>query len=366
MGRAPHPPMPTRTELIARVRSKIRLMHLSFRTEDAYCAWVGRYFDFCAAGPTPPQPERRMEAFLTDLALRQSVAATTQNQAFSALLFLYRHVLERPLGDVEALRAKRPKVLRASPSREEVRRFRAAVEDTPGTPARLIIDLLYGCGLRVSEPLELRIKDLLWTEGPTGQLLVRGAKGGKDRRVPLPRSCVEPLRSQVESARRVWEWDREHAPGVGVPLPFGLARKYPRSRFLWTWFWVFPAQGHCTDPRDGQRLRYHLLEDAVQRCTRRAAARVGLEGTLTPHVLRHAYATHSRESLDALRILLGHSSIETTAGYLHPEVDRASNPLDDLMTDDLPKQHPHAPLHPAPAEGRALDQPGPRHERRRT
>lgn len=323
--------MKTRAEVLLQVRARIRMQHYSLRTEDAYCAWVARYYDFCRGLGSGLPPEAKVEAFLTDLALKRGNSARTQNQAFAALLFLYRAVLGTPLGDVSALRAKRPRHERACPSREQVRELRGAVEDTPATPARLLVDLMYGCGLRVCEPLELRVKDLLWSEGAHGHLLLRGAKGGKDRRVPIPRSCVAPLKTQMGRARVVWEWDRANAPRVGVPLPFSLASKYPTAPFQWPWFWVFPSQAHCEDPRTGVRVRYHILEDAIQRAVQRAAAKVGLAGIVTPHVLRHAYATHSRESIESLRQLLGHSSIQTTAGYLHPVVDRASNPLDDLV-----------------------------------
>jgi integrase len=324
-------PMKSRSEIISLVRAKIRMLHFALSTEDVYCGWIARYYDFCARLEGNMTPEQKTEAFLVDLALRVRVAARTQNQAFAAVLFLYRSVLGKPLGDVEALRAKRPHHERVSPSREQVRLLRSVVEDTSSTPAKLIVDLLYGCGLRVSEPLELRIKDILWGEGPHGQLLLRGAKGGKDRRVPIPRSCVEPLRVQVDRARVVWDWDRTNAGSVGVPLPFSLERKYPATPFLWQWFWVFPAQNHCTDPRSGTRVRYHILVDCIQRSVQRAATKVELQGLITPHVLRHAYATHSRETMDSLRQLLGHSSLETTATYLHPVVDRAGNPLDDLL-----------------------------------
>lgn len=323
--------MKTRSEVISIARSKIRMLHLSLSTEDVYCGWIGRYYDFCRGAPGYRTREQRAEAFLTDLAVRLKLAARTQNQAFSALLFLYKEVLGTPLRKVEALRARAPQCERVSPSREQIRTFRAAVEDTEATPARLIVDLLYGCGLRVSEPLELRIKDLLWGEGSHGQLMLRGAKGGKDRRVPIPRSCVAALRVQLERARVVWDWDRANARDVGVTLPFSLDKKYPRAPFLWQWFWVFPARDHCDDPWTGKRVRYHLLVDCIQRSVQRAARKVDLDGLITPHVLRHAYATHSRESLDSLRQLLGHSSLETTAGYLHPVIEKAGNPLDDLL-----------------------------------
>jgi integrase len=327
--------MKTRADVIALVRSKIRMMHLAYSTEDTYCGWIARYYDFCTGIGSRLAPEQKAEAFLTDLAVRKRLAARTQNQAFSALLFLYKDVLGKPLANVSGLRAKRSYQERTSPSREQVLRFRNAVEDTKTTPARLLVDLLYGCGLRVSEPLELRTKDILWGEGPNGQLLLRGAKGGKDRRVPIPRSCCDPLRHQLETARMLWGWDRKNAPEVGVSLPFALERKYPKTPFHWQWFWVFPAQNHCIDPRSGAKIRYHILVDCIQRSVQKAASKVGLEGLMTPHVLRHAYATHSRESIDSLRQLLGHSSLETTATYLHPVVDRAGNPLDDLLEKPL-------------------------------
>jgi integrase len=323
--------MKSRSDVISLVRSKIRLMHLAYSTEDIYCGWIARYYDFCRGIGGELTHEQKAEAFLTDLAVRKNVAARTQNQAFSAMLFLYKEVLEEPLGKVDALRAKRAYHERTSPSREQILLFREAIEDTESTPVRLLVDLLYGCGLRVSEPLDLRVKDVLWSEGPNGQLLLRGAKGGKDRRVPLPRSCVAPLRRQIERSKALWDGDRANAPDVGVTLPFALERKYPQAPFHWQWFWVFPAQNHCVDPRGGRRVRFHLLVDCIQRGVQRAATKVGLGGFVTPHVLRHAYATHSRESMDSLRQLLGHSSLETTATYLHPVVDHAGNPLDDLL-----------------------------------
>jgi integrase len=273
-------------------------------------------------------PEAKAGAFLTHLAVVGQVSARTQNQAFSALLFLYKDVLNEPLGDIDSLRAKRPGHERTAPSKEQIRVFRSAVVDTEHTPARLLVDLLYGCGLRVSEPLELRVKDILRDKR---QLLIRAAKGGKDRRVPIPYACLEALGAQVAKARRAWEQDRANAPGVGVPLPFQLGRKYPSAAFTWQWFWLFPAPGHCTDPRSGERVRYHLLYDSLQRAVREASLKAGLEGLISPHVLRHAYATHSREAIDALRQLMGHSSIETTAGYRHPTIEAATNPLDDIL-----------------------------------
>lgn len=322
--------MKSRTDVLKSIQVKIRLLHLALSTEHAYCGWVGRYYDFCLTLPKSWSSERKTEAFLTDLAVNEGVAAQTQNQALSALLFLYGKVMGKPLGNIDALRAKRPIHERTSPSREQVRALRLVVKDRPHVPARLLVDLLYGCGLRVSEPLELRVKDVLWSEN---QLVIRGAKGAKDRRVPIPACCAEPLRAQMVLAEQVWASDRKNSPTVGVSLPHLLARKYPYAPEAWQWFWVFPAANHCAHPRTGVIVRYHILHDLLQRAVHKAACLTGTEGLITPHVLRHAYATHSREPIDVLRLLMGHVSIETTAGYMHPQVNKASNPLDDMLKD---------------------------------
>jgi integrase len=325
----PETPMKSRNEVVAMVRAKIRMLHFSYSTEQSYCGWIARYYDFCTRVSPRMRSEKKAEAFLTMLALRDRVSSRTQNQALAAILFLHKQVLERPLGNIDALRAKRPVHERTAPSRAQVEALRQQVVDRPFVPARLLVDLLYGCGLRVSEPLELRIKDILWSEG---HLVVRGAKGGKDRRVPIPGSCIEPLRAQVDFARTVWEADRRDHPRVGVPLPHRLGRKYPKARTAWPWFWVFPARTHCQHPQTGETVRYHILHDRLQQAVREAAAKIGMDGVITPHVLRHGYATHSRESIEALRVLMGHYRIETTSGYRHPEVNRATNPLDDLIS----------------------------------
>jgi integron integrase len=323
--------MKKRNEVIAEARKKMRLRHLSLSTEDSYCGWIARYYDFAKPLPTTMAPEKKTEAFLTYLAVRRGVAAKTQNQALAAILFLYSVVLGRALGDVSPLRARTPSRERSAPSREQVRLFRSAVQDTPQTPARLLVDLIYGTGMRVSEPLELRIKDVLWEER---QIVIRNAKGGKDRRVPIPKACVERLKLQMERAKILWEWDRKNSPEVGVPLPNRLATKYPSAPFSWQWFWVFPAAGHCDDPYGGERVRFHLLIDSLQRTVKDAAARVQLGGLITPHALRHAFATHMLAAGTDVRTiaqLMGHSSLETTVGYIHTEVASAKSPLDDPL-----------------------------------
>jgi integron integrase len=325
--------MKNRDEVIAEVRKKMRLRHLSMSTEDSYCGWIGRYYDFTRQLPSSMTPEKKTETFLTDLAVRRGVAAKTQNQALAAILFLYSAVLGRALGNVAPLRARTPSRERSAPSREQVRLFRSAVQDTPQTPARLLVDLIYGTGMRVSEPLELRIKDVLWEER---QIVIRGAKGGKDRRVPIPRACIERLKVQMERAKVLWEWDRTNSPKVGVTLPFRLADKYPSAPFSWQWFWGFPAAGHCNDPYTGNRVRYHLLIDSLQRTVKEAADKVQLGGLITPHVLRHAFATHmlaAGADVRTIAQLMGHSSLETTVGYIHTDIASAKSPLDDPLYD---------------------------------
>lgn len=320
--------MATREQVLAVMRSKMRVQHLSLRTEDAYLHWVGRYYDFAAKLPREWRPEKKAEAFLGWLAEVQRVAARTQNQAFSALLYLYKHVLGKPLKEVDALRAKRPEQIREAPTRDEVRALFAALRDTPQCPAALLARLLYGCGLRVQEPLELRIKDVRLSES---LLFVRGGKGGKDRAVGIPCSLIEPLRVQIERARNVWKWDREHAPTVGVSLPHRLAAKYPRAPFDWGWFWVFPAPGHCEHPREpGLIVRWRLHEASLQRSIAEARRRAGIACRLTPHVLRHGYATHSEEDPRTIQRVMGHAQLETTMGYIHRDVERARSPLESL------------------------------------
>ena len=218
--------MKSKAAVVTLVREKIRLLHFAYSTEQSYCGWVARYYDFCRGLPAGLPSEQKTEAFLTFLAQDQRVAAKTQNQAFAALLFLYEHVLGQPLEDVDALRAKQPVHERVAPSREQVRALRAAVQDTPTTPNRLLVDLLYGCGLRVSEPLELRTKEVLWTEGPAGQLVIRGAKGGKDRRVPIPSVC-----DTSNGAMTIESPDpRRFVATMPIPEPLAGARGHGNDR----------------------------------------------------------------------------------------------------------------------------------------
>lgn len=321
--------MACREEVLNRLRESIMVRHLSLRTEEAYCHWVRRYCDFLRAIDASWSSERKVSAWITDLAVRHGVAAKTQNQALAAVLYLYTHVLAQPLGKIDALRAKRPERVRDAPSREEVRTLFGALRDTPEVPAGLLARLLYGCGLRVQEPLELRVKDVRLSES---LLVIRAAKGDKDRVVPLPCSLVEPMRRQLARARQVWEWDRRQVQQVGVSLPGLLAKKYPSAPLAWGWFWVFPAGGYCDHPRvAGLRVRWRLHEASLQRAVAEARTRAGIATPITPHVLRHGYASHSIEDPRTIQRVMGHVQLETTMGYIHRDITTARSPLEMLV-----------------------------------
>jgi len=264
-----------------------------------------------------------MERFLTQLA-RQDVSASTQNQAFCALLFFYREVAGITLGKVDSLRAKKPVHLRYAPEVAEIRLLLNQVKDVGEYPTRLIVHLIYGCGLRVSEPLNLRLKDVLLSES---KLIIRGAKGGKDRFVSIPCSLSAQIKAQIEYAKTVSERDRLNR--LPVALPGLLAKKYPHWQFSPKWAWLFPSHRPCEHPRTGETVRWRCHEANVQRCVRAAARPLGLD--ITPHHLRHAYATHclnAGQNPRAIQQAMGHSQLETTMGYLHAEALSVKSPLE--------------------------------------
>lgn len=309
----------------------MRRKHFALSTERTYCYWIGRYYAYLKATVLPQHcpPEKKAEMFLTWLAVKEEVAASTQNQAFSALLFLYGEVLQKPLEDVDSLRARRPVYERDSIPQEQLLPALRDIADSPQVPARLILLLIYGSGLRISEALNLRIKDVCLLRE---KLTIREPKHGHDRCVGIPKLLVKALRHQMERARDVWQIDcREN---IGVPVPGGLHRKYPHLYLKWQWAWVFPAAGRCAHPRFEQNgrhpetVRYRVHEASIQRALRRAASKHGLDGRLTPHVLRHCYGTHFSGDIQVLQKLLGHRQIDTTMGYRHPEID-AESPLDE-------------------------------------
>lgn len=308
------------------LRKVIRLKHYSFSTEESYANWLIRFMRYVVKLPHGLSSEKKLEAFLTSLA-RDEVSASTQNQAFNALLFFYRDCLGQKLEGINALRAKREATVRRAPAVAEVRQLLAAVQDESGYPVRLVARLIYGCGLRITEPLSLRIRDVELTNS---RLIIRRAKGGKDRVVALPCSLAGEIKAQMEAARVIWA--RDVAAGVPIKLPSRMEKKYPRAESSRQWAWLFPQAAPCRDPRGGRLVRWHQLESTVQRAVRSACRRTGLE--ILPHELRHAYATHtlnSGQNPRAIQQAMGHKSLDTTMGYLHAEALSVRSPLEVML-----------------------------------
>jgi len=305
--------VPDSPRLLDRVHDIIRRKHYSIRTEQAYVDWIKRFIYFHDKRHPLEIGAREVEAFLTYLAVERAVAAATQNQAQSALLFLYREVLgvELPWLDGVA-RAKAPVKLPVVLTVDEVTRI---LDRLTGTH-RLIGRLMYGTGLRILEALRLRIKDI---EFARGEILVRDGKGLKDRVTVLPRGLIAPLRAHLNDVTTIHRQDLDDDFGA-VWLPFALARKYPAAPREWAWQYVFPADRRAKDPRGGVIRRHHVGDQAFQRAMRQAVRDAGIPKPATPHTLRHSFATHLLElgyDIRTVQELLGHSNVSTTMIYTH-------------------------------------------------
>lgn len=306
-GRHPKP------RLLDQVREAIRARHYSHRTEEAYAGWIRRFILFHGKRHPAEMGKMEIEQFLTALAVKRNVAASTQNQALAALVFLYKDVLERDPGWLDCVvRAKRPKRLPTVLTRTEVEALLAALDGVSWIMAMV----LYGSGLRVTECLRLRVKDIDFTKG---EILVREGKGNKDRVTMLASGVQDALLKHLDRVRRLHE--RDLKAGLGrVQLPDALARKYPNADREWGWQWVFPAARICTDPRFGLPQRYHLHETVPQRAIREARRRAGIAKPMGPHTLRHCFATHLLEAgydIRTVQELLGHRDVSTTMIYTH-------------------------------------------------
>lgn len=310
------------------VRGVIRLKQFSLRTEEAYVGWYRRFVLWHGKRHPRDMGAAEVEAFLTHLAVNRGLGAVSQNQALNALVFLYREVLKMELGGFDAKRAKQTRRLPLVLSTAEVGELLKAVEGDAG----LVCKLLYGCGLRVSEAIRLRVKDV---DLAGGKLEVRGGKGDKDRVIPLPKSVRARLGEHQARVEQIHAADRKAGLG-GVHLPGAFAIKSSGASTSWPWFWMFPSGNLSVDPRSGAERRHHIHEIAISRELARSARLAGLEKRVTSHCLRHSYATHlllRGVDIRSVQELLGHADVRTTEIYT--QLARAmrgeiTSPLDDL------------------------------------
>ena len=304
---------PPKKKLLEKVRDTLRIKHYAYKTEKQYLYWIRRFILFHNKTHPRTMGKTEIEAFLTHLATNENVAASTQNQALNAISFLYKTVLDLPFDfPLQNVRARRPKRLPTVLTRKEVFQIIDCMHDR----YRLIIQLLYGSGLRINECVRLRVKDL---DFGYHQIHVRDTKGNKDRRTILPETLVRPLQRQLLRTKQQHEIDLLNGFGE-VFLPHALERKYPYASREWIWQYVFPSSRITTDPRSGQKRRHHITMDAIRRSLRSAIKLTRIQKRITPHTFRHCFATHLLEDVHDIRTvqeLLGHKDIKTTMIYTH-------------------------------------------------
>jgi len=305
--------MDAQPRLLDQVRTRLRLLHYSYRTEQAYTAWIRQFILFHGKRHPAQMGAKDLEAFLSHLAVERHVSASTQSQALSALLFLYKQVLQVDLPWLDGVvRAKPSRRLPVVLSEAEVRSVLGGLRGEYW----LIASLLYGSGLRLMESLRLRVKDLNF---PYLQILVRDGKGAKDRVTILPSGLVDPLRLHLERVREQHRLAVERGY-AGVELPYALSRKYPNADREWGWQYVFPARYPSPDPRSGFVRRHHVHEESVQRQVRTAMRAAGIVKPASCHTFRHCFATHLLEhgyDIRTVQELLGHKDVSTTQIYTH-------------------------------------------------
>jgi integron integrase len=312
---APQLPLPPlqAPRLLDQVRERVRYLHYSMRTEQAYVHWVRAFVRYHGLRHPREMGQAEVEAFLSWLAVERKVAVSTHRQALSALLFLYQKVFGQQLPWMQSIgRPHRPPRLPVVLSAAEVARVLALLQGEQ----RLLAQLLYGTGMRIAEALQLRVKEI---DFENRTVLVRCGKGGKDRALMLPASLVPSLHEQLAHARALWLADTQSGH-AGVFMPDALDRKYPHAGSSWPWFWVFPQAVHSVDPRSGVRRRHHLHDQGLQRAFKRAALQAGIQRQATPHTLRHCFATHLLQAgydIRTVQALLGHSDVSTTMIYTH-------------------------------------------------
>lgn len=302
-----------RPGLLEVVRQSIRTKHYSIRTEEVYLSWVRRFVRFHGMRHPREMGAGEVEQFLSHLAIQRDVSASTQNQALSAILYLYKEVLGIDLPWMaEVTRAKKQRKLPVVLTRDEVSSLLLQTSGEIG----LVIRLLYGTGMRLLEGCRLRIKDVELTRR---EIIIRDGKGAKDRVTVLPLRLLEPIREQILRVQEIFRLDRKAGVG-GVYLPYALAVKYPQAPVELGWQYLFPAANLSLDPRSGAKRRHHLDEARIQRAVKRAAAVAGIVKPVSPHTLRHSFATHLIENgydIRTVQELLGHADVATTQIYTH-------------------------------------------------
>lgn len=326
---ADRPPLQSK-RLLDQLRERIRYLHYSLKTEEAYLFWSRAYIRFHGVRHPKDMGAAEVEAFLTHLTNTRRVSVSTHKQALSALLFLYREVIGVDLPWMNEM--ARPTTPRRIPSVLTIEEVAALLSKTEGETG-LLARLLYGTGMRLMEGLRLRVKDL---DIPRKVITVREAKGGKDRVVMLPQVLAAPMSAQLDKARAVWTANRA-AQQPGVETLHALDRKYPRAGETWAWFWVFPSPTLATDPRSGVIRRHHLYEQRLQRALKMAVTEAGIARPVSVHTLRHSFATHLLQAGTDIRTvqeLLGHSDVSTTMIYTHVlkmAAGTTRSPLDALL-----------------------------------
>ncbi|MBD3797594.1 MAG: integron integrase [Campylobacterales bacterium] len=316
-------------KLLDIVRDKIRFKHYSISTEKTYVFWIKHYIFFHDKRHPVDLGKKEIEDFLTFLAVTKKVSPTTQNQAFSALLFLYREVLGVDVStwNIQALRAQQRKHIPVVLTKDEVQTVILNVQGI----YRLIVKLMYGCGLRMSEVQNIRIKDI---DFGFDKIYIWDSKSLKDRTLPLPLKIKDELKIQVEKVKELHQKDL--ADGYGsVYIPYALERKFPKAKYETKWQYVFPMDNISTDPRSGEQRRHHILDVTLSRNIKKAVIKSKIDKRVTSHIFRHSYATHLLQAgidLRSIQELLGHKSVETTMIYTHVVAEmnksRVVSPLD--------------------------------------
>jgi integron integrase len=304
---------PPKKKLLDQVRDVIRLKHYSIRTEESYVNWIKRFILFHNKRHPREMGANEIEQFLTHLAVEENVAASTQNQALSAILFLYREVLKQDLKTpISSIRAKEPKHLPNVLTQDETRRVLAQLSGTH----RLMAQLLYGSGLRLMECVRLRVKDIDFAHRA---IIVRDGKGEQDRVTVLPDSLIAPLQEHLQRVKRLHDEDLARGNGA-VYLPYALERKYPNANREWGWQYAFPSDRLSTDPRSGATRRHHIDESTLQKAVHQAAQRAKISKPVGCHTFRHSFATHLLQNgydIRTVQELLGHKDVKTTMIYTH-------------------------------------------------